>query len=59
MKVKICCGQMGCYLDNSYLRCNEYPDNRIETVIDTSLYDENEVEIDYCPWCGKKIELIK
>lgn len=46
-------------VDNSYIKLNEYYDNKPEkeVVIDTALYDSNEVEIDYCPFCGKKIEL--
>ena len=56
-KIKICCGQMKSYaVDNSYIRLNEYSER--EVVIDTALYDSNEVEIDYCPFCGKKIEFI-
>ena len=56
MKVKICCDQMESYLNSSYIRLHEYNENK-EVVIDTAMYDENEVGIDYCPWCGKKIEL--
>ena len=57
-KIKICCGQMESYIDNGYIELHEYDDKR-EVVIDTALYDENEVEIDYCPFCGKKIEIIQ
>jgi len=57
MKIKICCGQMESYIDSMYITLNEYGDEK-EVVIDTALYDENEVEIDYCPFCGKKIEII-
>ena len=55
MKIKICCGQMESYTDNSYIRLNEYLSGGREIVMDTALYDENEVEIEYCPFCGKRI----
>ena len=58
MKIKICCKEMESYIDSLYIELHEYDDKR-EVVIDTALYDENEVEIDYCPFCGKKIEIIK
>ena len=55
MKVKICCGQMESYAgDSSYIRVEDK-----HAVIDTAMYDENPVDIDYCPFCGKKIELVK
>ena len=54
MEIKICCEDMKGYIDNGYIRLHEY---EREVVIDTALYDENEVEIDYCPFCGKKIEI--
>lgn len=58
MKIKICCGLMKNYCeDNSYIRLNEYSER--EPIIDTALYEANPVEIYYCPFCGKKIELMK
>ena len=57
-KIKICCGLMESYCkDNNYIRLNEYSER--EVIIDTALYEANPVEIDYCPFCGKKIKLIK
>ena len=48
---------MKCYYkDNSYIRLNKY-DEEYEVCIDTSVYEENEVEIDYCPFCGKRFTL--
>ena len=59
MKIKICCGQMkSYYVDNSYIRLNKY-DDKYEVSIDTFVYDENEVEIECCPFCGKMIEINK
>lgn len=64
MKIKICCEQIESYIDNGYIKLHEYDDENDEleawqeVVIDTALYDENEVEIDYCPFCGKEIELV-
>ena len=57
MKIKVCCKQMGVYLKEDYIRIQILDEK--EVVIDTALYDENEVEIEYCPFCGEKIELIK
>jgi len=57
MEIKICCGEMESYIDSSYIRLYEY-DNKKEVVIDTAIYEENEIEIEYCPFCGKKIEII-
>ena len=56
MKIKICCEDMKGYIDSLYIRLHEYDK---EVVIDTAMYDENEVEIEYCPFCGKKIEIIQ
>ena len=54
MKIKICCENMEGYINSLYIQlCDNQP------TIDTALYDENETDIDYCPWCGKKIEIIK
>jgi len=58
MKIKICCEDMKGYIDSLYIRLHEYDDKK-EVVIDTAMYDENEVEIEYCPFCGKKIEIIQ
>jgi len=52
MKVKICCEDMKGYMDSLYIRYDGE-----SAVIDTSVYEENEVEIEYCPFCGNKIEL--
>jgi len=27
-----------------------------QAALDSAVYEENPVDIDYCPWCGKKIE---
>ena len=53
MKIKICCEDMRFYIDKHWI---EY--NGEDAVIDTSLYEENEIEIEHCPFCGKKIKII-
>ena len=55
MKIKICCEQIGYYIEHYYITLNG--ENKAE--IDTSMYEENEVEIEYCPFCGGKIEIIE
>ena len=64
MKIKICCEAIEGYINSLYIKLNEYDNEtkynkKNEVVIDTALYEENQVEIEYCPFCGKKIEIIE
>ena len=54
MEIRICCGNMASYASESYIKLEGK-----QPVLDTALYDENSIDIDYCPFCGKKIELLK
>ena len=54
MEIKICCEDMKYYVDRLYI---EHDGKSIS--IDTSLYEENEVKLNYCPFCGKKTALKK
>ena len=68
MKVKICCEDMKYHIGN-YIRLNEYCNYKNElireVIIDTGdkeaeiISESDEVEMKYCLFCGRKIEIIK
>jgi hypothetical protein len=49
-KIKICCEMMKDYINHTVKVFNGH------AVLDSAIYEENPIDIDYCPWCGKKIE---
>jgi len=55
LKVKICCEQMKYYVKHYWVEVNQEGNAEL----DTDMYEGSPVEIDYCPWCGKKIEIIE
>ena len=58
--IKVCCEMMKDYTEDGYIKVwkDGYWTNKPEITINTALYEENPVNIDYCPFCGKKIEII-
>ena len=54
MEIKYCCDEMKENIKWSFI------DNNIENKAEISVSDEWDIklEINYCPWCGKRIEFI-
>ena len=57
MKIKICCESLRVLVEEDYIRFKTL--DKKEVVIDTAPYKEDEVEMKYCLFCGKKIKIVK